>query len=209
METPVPIDSALKRHIEGQPIPDTPGSEAIQLQTFPALRKGSSSHFSLAPSESPSDRRPDGAEEPDITTNSLYGERRSSRMSMTRSSDILSSHSKLQQIPEREPLIRRSVRYSEPQLSSPRNSNAARQKPQQKKSRPSDEDSSVSSRDMQADSSRRKSRRSRRRLEEEFGKTDRESILQRKRSLRYSSGFFSGVTVDEVNEKVEKPHASL
>ena len=62
---------------------------------------------------------------------------------------------------------------------------------------------------MQTDSSRRKSRRSRRRLEEEFGKTDRESILQRKRSLRYSSGFFSGVTVDEVNEKVEKPHASL
>ncbi|KAK2570207.1 Adhesion G protein-coupled receptor B3 [Acropora cervicornis] len=209
METPVPIDSALKRHIEGQPIPDTPGSEVIQLQTFPAMRKGSSSHFSSAPSESPSDRRPDGAEEPDITTNSLYGERRSSRMSMTRSSDILSSHSKLQQIPEREPLIRRSVRYSEPQLSSPRNSMATRQKPQQKKSRPSDEDSSVSSRDMQADSSRRKSRRSRRRLEEEFGKTDRESILQRKRSLRYSSGFFSGVTVDEVNEKVEKLHASL
>ncbi|XP_074622246.1 uncharacterized protein LOC141880636 [Acropora palmata] len=209
METPVPIDSALKRHIEGQPIPDTPGSEVIQLQTFPAMRKGSSSHFSLAPSESPSDRRPDGAEEPDITTNSLYGERRSSRMSMTRSSDILSSHSKLQQIPEREPLIRRSVRYSEPQLSSPRNGMATRQKPQQKKSRPSDEDSSVSSRDMQADSSRRKSRRSRRRLEEEFGKTDRESILQRKRSLRYSSGFFSGVTVDEVNEKVEKLHASL
>ena len=126
------IVSSFLRHIEGQPIPDTPGSEAIQLQTFPALRKGSSSHFSLAPSESPSDRRPDGAEEPDITTNSLYAERRSSRMSMTRSSDILSSHSKLQQIPEREPLIRRSVRYSEPQLSSPRNSNAARQKPQQK-----------------------------------------------------------------------------
>ena len=59
------------------------------------------------------------------------------------------------------------------------------------------------------DSSRRKSRRSRRRLEEEFGKTDRESIERRKRSLRYSSGYLSGVTVEQEVPKTDKPHASL
>ena len=59
------------------------------------------------------------------------------------------------------------------------------------------------------DSSRRKSRRSRRRLEEEFGKTDRESIERRKRSLRYSSGYLSGVTVEQEVQKADKPHASL
>lgn len=210
MDTPAPMDSALRRHIEGEPIPDTPTSGVILLQTFPAFRKESSSHYSSVPSESPSDRRPDGAEEPDLAANSFYGERRSSRMSGARSSDILSSHSKLQQIPEREPLIRRSVRYSQPQLSPPNNSIATRQRPCEfKKSTPFEEDSTVNSRDAFMDSSRRKSRRSRRRLEEEFGKTDRESILQRKRSLRYSSGFFSGVTVEEVSQKVEKPHASL
>lgn len=76
----------------------------IHLQTFP-FRKGSSSHYSSIPSESASDRRPDGAEEPDSATNHLYGERRSSRTSMIKSSDTLSSHSKLQQIPERQPLM--------------------------------------------------------------------------------------------------------
>lgn len=63
--------------------------------------------------------------------------------------------------------------------------------------------------DTSLNSSQRKSRRSRRRLEEEFGKCDREAIAQRKKSLRYSSGFFSGVTVDQDPHKVEKPHASL
>ena len=121
--------SSFLRHIEGEPIPDTPTSGVILLQTFPAFRKESSSHYSSVPSESPSDRRPDGAEEPDLAANSFYGERRSSRMSGARSSDILSSHSKLQQIPEREPLIRRSVRYSQPQLSPPNNSIATRQRP--------------------------------------------------------------------------------
>ena len=74
---------------------------------------------------------------------------------------------------------------------------------------PFEEDHFYGSRDTALDSSRRKSRRSRRRLEEEFGKSDRESISQRKKSLRYSSGFFSGVTVEQDSQKVEKPHASL
>ena len=63
--------------------------------------------------------------------------------------------------------------------------------------------------DTSLNSSQRKSRRSHRRLEEEFGKCDRESIAQRKKSLRYSSGFFSGVTFDQDPHKGEKPHASL
>ena len=121
--------SSFRRRVEGEPVPDTPGSGVIHLQTFPAFRKESSSHYSSAPSESPSDRRPDGAEEPDLATNSFYGERKSSKISMTRSSDVLSSHSKLQQIPEQEPLISRSVRYSQPQLYPPHNSNETRQRP--------------------------------------------------------------------------------
>ena len=73
----------------------------IQLQTFP-FRKGSSSYYSLVASDSASDRRPDGAEEPDMA----MGERRNSKSSMRKSADtLLSSHSKLQQIPEREPLM--------------------------------------------------------------------------------------------------------
>ena len=75
----------------------------IQLQAFPS-RKGSSSYYSLGASESTSDRdrRPDGAEEPDVA----MGERRYSRSNMRKSADtLLSSHSKLQQIPERQPLM--------------------------------------------------------------------------------------------------------
>ena len=89
------------RNIEGEPIPETPTGEVIQLQTFPN-RKGSSSYYSSIPSESVSDRRPDGAEEPDLA----IGERRFSKSSVRKSADtLLSSHSKLQQIPEREPLM--------------------------------------------------------------------------------------------------------
>ena len=74
---------------------------------------------------------------------------------------------------------------------------------------PFEEDHSIDPKDAAMDSSRRKSRRSRRRLEEEFGKTDRESIERRKRSLRYSSGYLSGVTVEQEGQKADKPHASL
>ena len=74
---------------------------------------------------------------------------------------------------------------------------------------PFEEDHSIDPKDAAMDSSRRKSRRSRRRLEEEFGKTDRESIERRKRSLRYSSGYLSGVTVEQEVQKADKPHASL
>ena len=90
-----------RRKIEGEPIPETPTGEVIHLQTFPN-RKGSSSYYSSVPSESASDRRPDGAEEPDLA----IGERRFSKSSVRKSADtLLSSHSKLQQIPEREPLM--------------------------------------------------------------------------------------------------------
>ena len=90
-----------RRKIEGEPIPETPTGEVIHLQTFPN-RKGSSSYYSSIPSESASDRRPDGAEEPDFA----IGERRFSKSSVRKSADtLLSSHSKLQQIPEREPLM--------------------------------------------------------------------------------------------------------
>jgi len=206
MDTPAHMDSALKRHIEGQPIPDTPAGEVIHLQTFP-FRKGSSSHYSSIPSESASDRRPDGAEEPDLATNHLYGERRSSRTSMIKSSDTLSSHSKLQQIPERQPLM--STAGHPQEESPPPYSTEPRHRPYEVKKLTPFEEDTVDSKETSLDSSRRKSRRSRRRLEEEFGKPDRESIVQRKRSLRYSSGFFSGVTVDQDTQKVEKPHASL
>lgn len=90
-----------RRNIEGQPIPETPTGEVIHLHTFPH-RKGSSSYYSSIPSESASDRRPDGAEEPDLA----IGDRRNSKSSMRKSADtLLSSHSKLQQIPEKEPLM--------------------------------------------------------------------------------------------------------
>ena len=119
--------SYSRRHIEGEPIPDTPAGEVIQLQTFPYY-KGSSSHYSSIPSESASDRRPDGAEEPDLPTSNLYGERRSSKTSMRKSSDTLSSHSKLQQIPERKPLIS-SARYPRTQSPPPYNNINPRQRP--------------------------------------------------------------------------------
>ena len=90
-----------RRNIEGEPIPETPTGEVIHLQTFPN-RKGSSSYYSSVPSESTSDRRPDGAEEPDLAIE----ERRFSKSSVRKSADtLLLSHSKLQQIPEREPLM--------------------------------------------------------------------------------------------------------
>lgn len=201
MDTPAPMDTAIKRKIESQPIPDSPGGDVIQLQAFPS-RKGSSSYYSLGASESTSDRdrRPDGAEEPDVA----MGERRYSRSNMRRSADtLLSSHSKLQQIPERQPLMHSG--YHQPE-----SRESVHQRPyDNKKKSPFEEDHFYGSRDTALDSSRRKSRRSRRRLEEEFGKSDRESISQRKKSLRYSSGFFSGVTVEQDPQKGEKPHASL
>ena len=121
--------SFVRRHIEGEPIPDTPAGDVIQLQTFP-FRKGSSSYYSSIPSESASDRRPDGAEEPDLATNNLYGERRSSRTSMLKSSDTLSSHTKLQQIPEREPLISTSsAGYPQADSPPPYNNARPRQRP--------------------------------------------------------------------------------
>ncbi|KAJ7391864.1 hypothetical protein OS493_016154 [Desmophyllum pertusum] len=203
MDTPAPMDSVLKRNIEGEPIPETPGGEAIRLFTFPS-RKGSSSYYSSIPSESVSDRRPDGAEEPDLA----IGERRNSKSSMRKSADtLLSSHSKLQQIPEREPLVHSG--YHQTDSPPPYNSEVRPRPYELKKKSPYEEDHSIDYKDEPLDSSRRKSRRSRRRLEEEFGKSDRESISQRKKSLRYSSGFFSGVTVEQDPHKVEKPHASL
>ena len=62
--------------------------------------------------------------------NNLYGERRSSRTSMVKSSDTLSSHTKLQQIPEREPLIS-SISAGYPQADSPPpyNNTRPRQRP--------------------------------------------------------------------------------
>lgn len=99
------------RNIERQPIPETPLGEVIHLHTFPQKRgNGASSHYSLVPSESASDRRPDGAEEPDLA----IGDRRDSKSSMLKSADtLLSSHSRLQQIPEREPLMNSGYRQAD------------------------------------------------------------------------------------------------
>ena len=99
------------RNIEGQPIPETPMGEVIHLHTFPQKRgNGSSSHYSSVPSEAASDRRPDGAEEPDLA----IGDRRNSKSSMLKSADtLLSSHSRLQQIPEREPLMNSGYRQTD------------------------------------------------------------------------------------------------
>ena len=94
------IFSFLPRYIEDQPIPETPAGEPIQLQSFP-FRKGSSS----IPSDSVSDRRPDGAEEPEVFVTNFFGERKGSKSSVRKSLDTLSSYSKLQQIPERQPLM--------------------------------------------------------------------------------------------------------
>ena len=94
------------RKIEGNPIPETPTGEVIRLQTFPKRRGAdSTSHNSL---ESVSDRRPDGAEYPELS----YADRQNSRSSMPKSMEtLLSSHSKLQQIPEKEPLLNQGNNY--------------------------------------------------------------------------------------------------
>ena len=91
--------SFLPRYIEDQPIPETPAGEPIQLQSFP-FRKGSSSI-----PDSVRDRRPDGAEEPEVFVTNFFGERKGSKSSVRKSLDTLSSCSKLQQIPERQPLM--------------------------------------------------------------------------------------------------------
>ena len=93
------IFSFLPRYIEDQPIPETPAGEPIQLKSFP-FRKGSSSI-----PDSVSDRRPDGAEEPEVFVTNFFGERKGSKSSVRKSLDTLSSYSKLQQIPERQPLM--------------------------------------------------------------------------------------------------------
>lgn len=115
------------RKIEGLPIPDSPGGDVIQLQSFPN-RKGSSSYYSLVASESTSDRdrRPDGAEEPEMA----MGERRYSKTSMRKSADnLLSSHSRLQQIPERQPLMHSGYHQPESPESPPPYKIGERQRP--------------------------------------------------------------------------------
>ncbi|XP_048580125.1 uncharacterized protein LOC5504243 isoform X2 [Nematostella vectensis] len=217
MDTPVTIDNSLRRKIENQPLPYTPSypnSEVIQLQTFPVRKTNSEAR----------DWRPDGAEEPD---RSVYGDHRSTSsarsVSMPRSIDMFSGNAKLQQIPERAPLLHqhhemtaerpqrrefKPVSPKEDESQEPHEDERSPLDPSRRRTNSSSQGPHEDER-FPIDPSRKRTNRSKQRLEERFGKMDRGSISERKRKLRYSSGYIIGATIDTDAETVEKEHASL